>query len=193
MHALQIAAIGVAVLMGSPSPQELESANRHHFFAPRLVAHLNGFNETPSTLSTPARGEFRATIKEGDTIEYRLTWRNLESNVTQAHIHFGAVGLSGGISAWLCGTGAAGTPLAGPMGTPQCMGETAMDLTSGEASGEITAAQVVGPAGQGIAPGEFAELLAAIRAGATYANVHSVNRGPGEIRGQISIIGGGRH
>jgi hypothetical protein len=70
MNALQIAAVGVAVLMGSPAPPELDpDQNRPLFPAPRLVAHLNGFNETPSTLSTPARGEFRAQIKDGDTID----------------------------------------------------------------------------------------------------------------------------
>jgi hypothetical protein len=108
--------------------------------------------------------------------------------VTQAHIHFGAVGISGGISAWLCGT--VSNP--GPTGTPACVGDTPTDLTSGEASGEIAAAQVIGPAGQGIAAGEFAELLAAIRAGATYANVHSTGRAGGEIRGPIFVIGDGR-
>ena len=32
---------------------------------------------------------------------------------------------------------------------------------------------MIGPAAQGITAGEFAELLAAIRADSTYANVHS--------------------
>jgi hypothetical protein len=40
-------------------------------------------------------------------------------------------------------------------------------------SGTITAADVVGPTAQGVAPGEFDELVRAIRAGAAYANVHS--------------------
>ena len=44
---------------------------------------------------------------------------------------------------------------------------------------------VNGPAGQGIKPGEYAELLQAIRAGLTYANVHSKTYPAGEIRAQI--------
>ncbi len=65
-------------------------------------------------------------------------------------------------------------------------GQPACPLTTtGEISGVITAANVVGPAGQGIAAGEFAELVRAIRNGATYANVHTANFPPGEIRGNI--------
>ena len=44
---------------------------------------------------------------------------------------------------------------------------------------------MTGPAGQGIAPGEYEELLRAIRAGATYANVHSTKYPGGEIRAQL--------
>jgi len=51
---------------------------------------------------------------------------------------------------------------------------------------------VIGPAGQGIAAGEFAELLAAIRAGKTYANVHSAKFPGGEIRAQLGDRGGTR-
>jgi hypothetical protein len=56
---------------------------------------------------------------------------------------------------------------------------------SGDVMGTITAAQVVGPAGQGIAAGEFEELVRAIKTGVTYANVHSTKFPGGEIRGQI--------
>jgi hypothetical protein len=38
---------------------------------------------------------------------------------------------------------------------------------------------------QGIAAGEFAELVKAIRARRAYANVHSLKFPGGEIRGQI--------
>ena len=101
---------------------------------------------------------------------------DLEGTVTQAHIHLGNRGVTGGIAIWLCGTAAS----PGPAGTPTCPGPN-----SGEVTGTVTAAEVVGPAGQGINPGEFEEVLAAMRAGAAYANVHSTKYPPGEVRGQI--------
>ncbi len=44
-------------------------------------------------------------------------------------------------------------------------------------TGTITPAQVLEAVGQGIAAGEFEELVAAIRAGRAYANVHSATFG----------------
>ena len=44
---------------------------------------------------------------------------------------------------------------------------------AGTVTGTITALEVIGPTGQGIAAGEFDELVAAMRAGDAYANVHS--------------------
>jgi hypothetical protein len=52
-------------------------------------------------------------------------------------------------------------------------------------TGTLNAAGVVGPTAQGIAPGEFAELVRAIRNGAAYANVHSVAFPAGEVRDQV--------
>jgi hypothetical protein len=143
-------------------------------------AKLTGYEELP-TLSTSAKGSFRAALNEaGDTISYRLRYSGpfdagATATVTQAHIHFGARAFSGGVSAFLC------TNLGnGPAGTPAC------PATGGTVTGTITAAQIVGPANQGIAATEFAELVRALRAGAAYANVHSTSFQPGEIRGQIS-------
>lgn len=39
------------------------------------------------------------------------------------------------------------------------------------ASRTVTAADVIGPSGQGVAAGEFEEVLTAMRAGVAYANV----------------------
>ncbi len=79
-------------------------------------------------------------------------------------------------------SGFAATPVPGvtpPAGTQACPPSPAT------VTGTLTAANVVGPAGQGIAAGEFAELIRAIRAGKTYANVHSTKFPGGEIRSQI--------
>jgi hypothetical protein len=55
----------------------------------------------------------------------------------------------------------------------------------------VTTADILAPATgspavpQGIEAGNFAELVAAMRAGSTYANVHSSKWPAGEIRAQI--------
>ena len=46
---------------------------------------------------------------------------------------------------------------------------------------------MIGPAAQLVAAGELAELVRAIKAGVTYANVHTTAVASGEIRGQIRV------
>jgi len=137
---------------------------------------MSGYLEAPP-ISSIASGNFEARIDDAaDEIHYTLSYENLEAPVAQAHIHFGQRSVSGGISAWLC----EGTALSPSPSTPACPGQ------SGTVSGTITPLEVVGPTGQGIAPGEFEELVAAIRAGRAYANVHSSKFPGGEIRGQLN-------
>ena len=146
----------------------------------QIREHLTGFQEVP-VISTEADGKFKAEVR-GDQIDYQLRWEDLEGVVTQAHIHFGQRDVNGGISVWLCGNPSAGPPpITPPPGTQTC------PLTNpATISGTVTQAQVVGPTGQGITAGEFDELLRAIRAGLTYANVHSTTFGGGEIRAQLN-------
>jgi hypothetical protein len=133
---------------------------------------LTGYQEaTPAGVSSAATGSFEATIDDAaQTIDYTLSYSGLEAPALFAHIHFGNRFTSGGVAAFLCGGG----------GKPAC------PTPEGTVSGTITAADVVGPAGQGIASGEFGEFVSAIRAGLTYANVHSTKFPAGEIRGQIN-------
>lgn len=149
---------------------------------------LSGYEETPFTLSTPGVGAFEARLSnDGTAIHYELSYSHLEGTVTQAHVHFGQRALSGGISFWLCQTAAAPAPAAVAAVTPLC------PIPGGTVEDEITAAEVIGPAGQGIAPGELAEIVAAMRAGYAYANVHTSTRPSGEIRAQINDGDSGRH
>lgn len=143
-----------------------------------IETKLKGYEETPSTLSTTGKGRFSAKINDhSQTISYELSYSGLEGEVRQAHIHFGQRGLSGGISVWLCQTTNNPAPLTVTV-VPICP-------QSGTVSGTLHAGDVIGPGGQGIAPGEFAELVAAMRAGAAYANVHTSKYPSGEIRGQL--------
>jgi hypothetical protein len=145
----------------------------------RLRADLKGFGEVPA-VSTAARGAFRAVLSEDETeIAYRLDYAGLQGEVRQAHIHVGDHHTNGGISVWLCQTATNPAPV---VSTPVC-GAPGGD--GPEAEGTLTAASVVGPVGQLVAAGEFAELVRAIKAGVTYVNVHTAAVPSGEIRGQI--------
>lgn len=150
----------------------------------RFGGNLDGYQEAPSTLSTPGNGRFDLHIDEDrGEVDWQLSYGQLESPVQQAHIHLGARAIAGGISVFLCTNlgNAPASPPAGPtQACPQPVGADPVTI-----SGTFTARDVIGPTGQGIAPGEFAELLSAIRAGATYANVHTTGRPSGEIRAQL--------
>jgi CHRD domain len=135
-----------------------------------IKANLTGFQEVPA-VSSFGSGTFTAVIDDAQTITYELSFGGLNSPTLFAHIHLGQRGANGGVSAFLCGGG----------DKPACPTGGATDTVSGV----IDAADVIGPAGQGIAAGEFDELVRAIRAGVTYANVHSMTQPGGEIRGQI--------
>ena len=143
-------------------------------------ATLRGINETPGPVATQGSGSFHATLNADGSINYTLTYNNLNAQVTQSHIHFGLSKETGGIMIWLCQTAAAPAPATDP-DVPTCP-----DTTSGTVSGTVTAANVVGPNGQGITPGaDFAKVVQAMREGAAYANVHSTRSPGGEIRGPI--------
>ena len=134
----------------------------------RVSADLSGFQEVPA-ISTTGHGEFRAKINERDqTIDYELSFEDLEGPVLVAHIHLAQKGVSGPVMIDLCG---ATKPACPPGG--------------GTATGTIVPADVKALPNQGIEAMNFAEAVRAIRAGVTYANVHTTRFPGGEIRGQI--------
>ena len=126
-------------------------------------AHLNGAEEVPPR-DTHARGNALFDLStDGTTLSYKLIVANIV-NVTAAHIHLAAEGVNGPVVALLFQAGA-----------PDGRSDGIL------AQGTITAADLAGPlAGQ-----PLSTLIAAIEAGDTYVNVHTVTNPGGEIRGQI--------
>jgi hypothetical protein len=140
-----------------------------------VFERLTGFQEDPAAIFSPATATFTAVIDDkNQQIKFKLTYKGFTSDVTQSHIHFGNRSQSGGVSAFLCSN--LGN---GPAGTAAC--------PQGDATvtGTITAASVIGPTAQDINAGEFNKLVTAIRAGVTYANIHTVAHPGGEIRAQL--------
>ncbi|MGH7507987.1 MAG: CHRD domain-containing protein [Gemmatimonadales bacterium] len=132
-----------------------------------LRTHMSGAEETPPR-DTRAQGQaiFRLS-KDGSELRYKVLVANIQ-NVTQAHLHLGPVGTAGDIVLWLY-------PAAPPA---QLIPGRSQGVLS---RGVATAANLVGPlAGQ-----PLSALLEASQAGNVYANVHTSQFPPGEIRGQL--------
>ena len=138
---------------------------------------LTGYQENPDVSST-GTGSFKATIDDDAmTISYELEYSAIEGGAaTAAHIHFGKRAVNGGVSAFLCGGG----------DKPAC------PAREGTVEGVIDAADIVGPANQGIPAGDLSEAVRSLRKGAVYANVHTATFPGGEIRGQVNV-NKGRH
>jgi CHRD domain len=150
-----------------------------------LSETMSGYQEVPA-VSTAGHASFTADVSnDGQSIDWTLSYADLESPPQQAHIHFGQRSVNGGISVFLC------TNLGnGPAGIQACPG------SPGTIHGTITAADVspnipatAAARAQGINTGEYDELVRAIDAGKTYANVHSTFWPGGEIRAQLNETG----
>lgn len=138
-----------------------------------LQTALSGFQEVPTRWS-PASGEFSASLNQEGNIVYALSYAGVTTPVQAAHLHLGSEGVNGGIIVFLCSN--MPNP---PANVPACPQQ------EGTVNGTLTAASVVGPEDQGIAPGEFEKLLDAMLNDAVYANVHTEQFPEGELRGQL--------
>ena len=160
---LVLAVTSYAVAGALDGPPKVPQTKRFH-------AELNGFQEVPS-ISTVGFGEFDAWLVNDTTLRYVLQYAGLEGGATLfAHVHFAQRSVNGGVSFFLCGGG----------DKPPC------PPVAGRIEGEVTPEDVVGPNVQGIEATSFAEIVRAMRAGHSYANVHTTRWGGGEIRGQVN-------
>jgi hypothetical protein len=95
-----------------------------------------------------------------DNISFSLTFSGLSSPLAVAHLHFAPSKVAGGVMIFLCGGG----------GQPACPA-----ATEGTITGTITAANVTGPSGQGIASADLDSALEAERNDLAYANMRTTN------------------
>ncbi len=132
----------------------------------KFGATLNGANETPAVV-TNGTGNGTFTLS-GTMVTYNITATGLSGNATASHIHVGGTTAPGQIvlpfpaSAIVNGAGGAVT-----------------------VSGTFTTADVVPQTNPPI--NTLDDLLVQMRAGNTYANIHTAAHPGGEIRGQISL------
>jgi hypothetical protein len=123
----------------------------------RFSAHLIGYNEVPS-LNSSGVGDLTLTIGDNQ-MSFDLKYSGLSGPPAVAHVHVGQPGVSG---------------------KPACPA-----ATSGEITGTVLPADIVGPVAQGFTAGDFNSVVKAIEAGFTYANMHTAQFPNGEIRGQL--------
>lgn len=127
---------------------------------PAFGGSLSGAQEVPA-VATSATGEATVVISPDDsTIWYVVSYGGLSGALAAAHIHTGAAGANGGVILPLA---ASASPMVGTL--------TSASFT---ASGSVTT---------------FAQAVAAIKAGATYVNLHTAANPGGEIRGQVLAKG----
>jgi len=135
-----------------------------------------GAGETGAILSNATATLDLDLDRNAQTLTFKLTYANLGSAVVQSHIHFGKVHVAGGVVVFFCANPPASAMA--PAGTQACP-------ASGTVTGTLKAADVVGPAGQNIAAGNFDGLEDALESNTAYGNIHTTLFPAGEIRGQI--------
>jgi hypothetical protein len=154
-------------------------------FAPRAEAasflfstNLSGQNEVPQVV-TPGTGSAIVTVDDvANTMRVQISFSGLTSNSTAAHIHCCAP----------LGTNAPVTTTAPafggfPLGVTSGSLDQTYDMTL---PGSYLGAFLTANGGSTAAA--FSTLLTGMRAGQAYLNIHTVNNGGGEIRGQLVAV-----
>lgn len=176
--ALATVASGIAVLAacGDTTPAspetfslpvaELRTASQSHHF----IATQSGSEEVPP-VETRGRGTATFTLSaDGSELSYRLITAGV-AGITQSHIHIGAIGTNGPVAVFLFGLVPEGVTSTGIL-----------------AEGVITEEDLIARPDIGFGA-TIAELVAAMRTGGAYVNVHTLAWPGGEVRGQVRDAG----
>jgi hypothetical protein len=133
-----------------------------------FVANLEGANEVPAR-ATGANGTASFVI-DGRTVFFTIEVRGTTTApITAAHIHSGAAGVNGPVRVGFF------PPAGSPAGTTMTTNGNTILVTGSWTDSDVT----------GISPDQ---LLAEMRAGTAYANVHTTTNPGGEIRGQLQKL-----
>ncbi|MGI8497783.1 MAG: CHRD domain-containing protein [Gemmatimonadaceae bacterium] len=130
-------------------------------------ASLSGANEVPAKAVAGTGTAVYTLNATGDTVSYVVTVNGLTGPPSGAHLHFPA-----------------DTTATAPVRVPLTI--TNLVVTGTIATGKFTASNIVNPTNPpGITPvNSIAELMALVRSGLVYTNVHTLLNPAGEIRGQ---------
>ena len=133
----------------------------------KFEATLTGAEEVPPVTTEGSGFAKLQLVEDGTEVQFLVVVKRL-TDVVQAHIHLGPVGVNGPVVAFLLHPG-----------------ETPPGRSSGVlARGTFTEADLIGPLlGQ-----PLSALVAEMTAGNTYVNVHTVAFPGGEIRGQVALV-----
>ena len=153
---------GVVLRIAKANPGSAQTTSNS---SRNFSAHLSGREQNPP-LDTRAQGQAIFQLsKDGTELAFKVIVANID-NVIGAHIHLAPAEQNGPIV----------LPLLGNPFIP----DPGVTVNGILVEGTATAADVSGPLA-----GDLAALIAAMRAGNTYVNVHTVEFRGGEIRGQI--------
>jgi Cu/Zn superoxide dismutase len=131
----------------------------------KFGATLKGASETPPVTGN-ASGTATFTVS-GTSVSYKITAAGLSGNATAAHIHVGPSTVAG--------------PVVVPFPATSIKNGTDGSVTI---SGSFTSADIKPQTNPTLKT--LDDLLAQMRAGNTYVNIHTAAHPPGEIRGQIA-------
>ena len=179
LHAMLVAVIGVACSDSTTAP------------VTTWTATITVANETPAPTGTSTLGGTASVMLTGGgtgtgTLTYSVTLTGAPtSTITAMHIHggtatAGAAGTAGPVRVNLCGASTMTTDNRNSATWPTCPA----------GAGSIPSTTVTWPLGSTSVGGTgltFDQLVSAVRAFNTYANVHTTTNGGGEARGQLIV------
>jgi glucose/arabinose dehydrogenase len=137
--------------------------------AKKFDATLVGSEEVPNPVTTSASADLELKVLDNGTLRYKFKATGPINDATMAHLHLGGDGQAGPFVVFLA-----------EFATPK-------DFKKGDtiAEGVITDADLIPRPGFPAAEATVAELVARMKQGRIYANLHTVANPAGEIRGQV--------